>query len=83
MALIQPSLKGTRSHTTPEEAFYCYRGWLKRQGYTQIEGSRMMRPPDGGPIEILTKKSRYGTRLRSGKEGRVMANIRHGGIVVG
>lgn len=79
------ALDGVKGHGSPEDAFNCMRRHLLRQGYTQV-GSRDFRPPDGGPIRVLTKKSRYGGKLRSGKEGTrnmptKLAKHRHGGMV--
>ena len=64
-----------KAHGNHEEAFRCMRRYLIRQGWTQAGSSRDFRPPpnedgsSGGPIRILTKKSRYGARLRLGKLG--------------
>ena len=81
-SVLAPALGNLRSHSSPEEAFKCYMGYLKSvRGYKQI-GSRELAPPDGGPIEVLTKPSRYGARLRPGKEGRFMASIRNSGIII-
>jgi len=40
----------------------------------------LIRPPDGGPILVLSKKSKFGGRMRKGKAGRVMPE-RGGGVV--
>ena len=79
-----------KAHSSPEEAFKCYSNYLQSIGYERV-GSREFRPPDGGPIEILTKKCRYGARLRRGKSelkgttssGVFMPAVRHGGIIKG
>ena len=55
-----------KAHSSSEEAFHCMRGYLLSKGYKHIGGHEFL-PPDGGPIEILTKKSRFGGRLRWGK----------------
>ena len=57
-----------KAHSSRLEAFKCMRKYLTKQGFTQI-GPREFRPPDGGPIRVLTKKSRYGGLLRQGKSG--------------
>lgn len=76
-------------HRSPVEAFNCHRADLLRQGYTQV-GPREFSPPDGGPIRVLTKKSRFGGLLRGGKRGeansggpptRMMPLKRFGGII--
>ncbi len=70
-----------KAHTTHEEAFKCMVRYLMNKGYTRL-GSRMFSAPDGGPIEVLTKRSRFGARLRSGKEQqRYMPKFGHGVIV--
>ena len=58
-------------------------------GYKAV-GSRAFSPPDGGPIVILTKKTRFGGRLRRGKsEGvgkgasRYIPVYRPSGVMVG
>lgn len=73
---------GIRTHGSTEAAFNCQRRNLLKLGYTQI-GSRDFAAPNGGPVRVLTKKSRYGGELRSGKEGtRSMPAIRYGGIII-
>ena len=61
--------RSVKAHNTPEEAFACFRRYLlKVLGYTAVDGcGRSFRPPDGGPVLVLTKKSRYGGTLRTGK----------------
>lgn len=57
--------KIARGHVTNEEAFECYRRWLISQGYERI-GPREYALP-GEPILILTKRTKFGTRMRLGK----------------
>ncbi len=74
-----------KSHASHEEAFKCYARYLvKAEGYIRI-GPREFRK-DGHPVRVLTKKIRFGGRLRAGKEGsRYMPASRAGtrGIIVG
>lgn len=79
---LSPGLPALRSHATPEEAFECYRAYLLRQGYRQV-GGREFESPGGGRVVVLTKRSRFGARLRGGKEGRHMPTQLLGGAVVG
>lgn len=74
---VNAGLGGTRKiHSSPQEAFNCHKNYLLAQGYTQID-SRAFSPPDGGPVRILTKPSRFGAMLRNGKEGtRNMSNVK-------
>lgn len=57
-----------KAHNSSSEAFKCHARYLKSQGYEQI-GPREFRPPDGGPVLVLPKQSKYGGRLRQGKRG--------------
>lgn len=57
--------KSLKIHSTPQEAFKCYSQHLERTGHEKIS-SREFRLPEGG-ILVLTKPSRYGGKLRKGK----------------
>jgi len=61
-----------KAHSSHSEAYRCHRRWLVDVlGYTDI-GSRTFRPPpgvNGGYLKVLTKKSRFGARMRLGKLG--------------
>lgn len=84
LAQLSNSLKakGLKSHQTSTEAFNCFKKSLLARGYIQID-SRAFQPPEGGPIHVMTKKSRFGARMRPGKEGiRNMPNKRHGGVCI-
>jgi hypothetical protein len=63
--------RGLTGHSSPSEAFKCHAKYLIKIGYTQLS-SREFRPPDGGPIRILTKQSRFGAKMRPGKGMRSM-----------
>jgi hypothetical protein len=69
-----------KAHTTPSDAFNCMARYLVQVlGYKRV-GGREFDPQDGGPIRVLTKKSRYGGKMKLGKEGRYMPDERrHGG----
>lgn len=69
-----------KTHASSIEAFHCARKALLRQGWEQI-GSREFRSPDGGPIRVLTKPSRFGGKLRNGKEGTRNMPQEGGGIL--
>lgn len=72
--------EGLRAHSSTDESFKCAKRALLAQGYTQVD-SRSFQPPDGGPIRVLTKKIRFGGKMRNGKEGtRNMPHKRGGGI---
>jgi hypothetical protein len=58
-----------KTHVTSEEAFACRKRFLQRRGFEQI-GPREFRDVKAGGILILTKRSRFGCRLRPGKEDR-------------
>ena len=60
-----------KSHSSRSEAFNCHvRYLINVEGYEQI-GPREFQK-DGHPVRVLTKKMRFGGRLRPGKAGRVM-----------
>lgn len=69
-----------KAHRTPEEAFNCMARHLVRNGYIR-RGPREFQHKDGGPVTVLTKKSRYGGELRTGKAGRAMRGQRTSGSV--
>lgn len=74
--------KFIKAHSDHTEAFNCHVKWLLSQGYERI-GSREFKPSDGGYVRVLTKKSRFGARLRNGKEsGRSMPPKRRGGVAI-
>lgn len=52
---------------------------LKAQGYIPV-GAREFLTPGGGPVLVLSKKSKFGGRLRNGKLGERLMPKR-GGIV--
>jgi len=61
-----------KAHGTREAAYNCYVKWLTGvRGYTKLRPhAREFSPPDGkGPVIFLAKKSKFGARLRRGKEG--------------
>lgn len=58
---------GRKMHVSHLEAFQCHARYLVSIGYKQV-GSREFLRGDG-PILVLTKKSRFGGRMRAGKTG--------------
>jgi hypothetical protein len=71
---------GTKIHSSTTAAFNCAKHSLLAQGYTQVD-ARAFQPAGGGPIRVLTKKIRFGGKMRNGKEGtRNMPHKRGGGI---
>lgn len=78
--------KSRKVHRTHEEAFNCHKNYLIKQGFVNI-GSRELIDPKDNSIRILTKKSKFGGKLRKGKEGsRAMPwnqnAFKHGGGIV-
>jgi len=77
-----------KAHQSHSDAYRCHRRYLVEVlGYEDI-GNRVFRPPPGvnnGYLRVLTKKSRFGSRIRAGKEGaRWMPKMRgRGGVIVG
>lgn len=74
--------KARKAHMSGKEAFRCKARSLLSQGYAQLD-SRAFSPPDGvGPIVVLSRPSKYGCRLRPGKEGRYMPIQKTGGLII-
>lgn len=71
-----------KGHSDRLAAFRCMVRYLKSQGYTQI-GPREFAGPNGGPVRVLTKKSRYGGVLRYGKENNRFMHDNGTGTIVG
>lgn len=71
-----------KGHHSSKEAFRCYRRYLTHVlGYELLPGkTRELRRPEGG-IVILAKQSKFGARLKPGKEGRWMPRKGHGTII--
>lgn len=67
-------------HGSSEQAFKCYAAYLIRNGYEQI-GPREFAAPNNGPVMVLTKKSKFGSRLRGGKGDRYMPEHNVGGLI--
>lgn len=71
-----------KAHSSHKQAYECMVHYLTTvKGYTRLQSSRTFKPPDDGPCIVLTKQSRYGERLRSGKEGRFEPKVGRGVII--
>ena len=57
-----------KTHPTAEEAFACHAKHLINQKFIQI-GAREFVDPKTGYVRVLTKKSKFGAKLRQGKSG--------------
>jgi len=65
-----------KAHSSPGEAFRCMKNYLVNElGYEQIGQREFVRPQDGY-VEVLTKKSRFGTRVVTGKSAEGMSGKR-------
>jgi len=72
------NFKARKYHPDRESAMQCHRNWLKKIGFKQLS-SRELANPENGRIRILPKRTRFGGRLRTGKEGsRYMPNDKDG-----
>lgn len=69
-----------KTHGSREEAFRCKVKSLLDAGYTRID-AKTFSPPDGGPLLVLTKVSKFGAVVRQGKEGRYMPENVSGSII--
>lgn len=58
-------------HMTRKEARDCYIKYLvSKLGYTRL-GTSQFKPPDGGPVLLLSKQSHYGLRMKpEGDKGK-------------
>lgn len=72
-----------KAHSSSKEAFNCKRNHLISLGYSQIGTREFLK--EGEPVLFLTKKSRFGGKLRKGKEAkesrRAIPNGRVGGTI--
>lgn len=68
-----------KTHGSPEDAFNCYKRYLLKTGYT-VNDARSFTSPEG-PVLILTKKSKFGAKLRNGKEATRNMAPKHAGII--
>lgn len=73
--------KSSKIHSSPEDAHKCYGRYLIKEGYKQV-GSREYENPKTGYITVLTKKSKFGARLRGGKADRFMPEKMCGGHII-
>lgn len=85
-----------KAHMESQQAFACHKNWLVSVlGYLSTDDARTLKPGPNTPPErgdecvVLTKQSRFGARLRNGKEGtRNMPHVRghragaRGGIII-
>ena len=63
-----------RGHSSSTEAFKCYSSYLTNiLGWKRV-GAREFKRADNGRIEVLSKKSHFGTRLMGGKRGGETGN---------
>lgn len=60
-----------KAHGSRADALRCYGNYLKSLGYIQLS-SREFQAPNGGPVTVLSKVSKFGGRMRKGKEKRLM-----------
>ena len=58
--------EGIGTHATPQEAFACHRQHLVAAGFVPV-GPRELVDPADGYVRVLTKKIRFGARVRRGK----------------
>ena len=73
--------KNAKVHASPQAAFTCYCHYLDKTGHERLS-VREYRRPNGGGILLLTKQSRFGTKVRLGKEGNRYMVLKHSGCIV-
>jgi hypothetical protein len=73
-----------KTHGTPQESFNCHKRYLLATGYKQIGSREFLKP--GEPIRVLTKKCRFGSPIRVGKnESNQITKktfMRTGGVII-
>ena len=86
-AQLSSSISGKlKVHGSHKQAFKCYEKYLLSLGFKKI-GNREYEDPETHVIRVLTKKSRFGGLLRTGKSGegatkRAMPEDRTGGLII-
>ena len=66
---LADGIKGGKTHSQPEQGFACMCRYLVNVlGYKKLN-TRDYQDPETGEVRVLTKPSRFGGRLRPGKEG--------------
>lgn len=72
-------------HRDHEQAFRCYAKYLVNVlGYTKVGGREFQRGDE--PILVLTKRTRYGARCRTGgkdKGWRALSKHKQGAVIIG
>jgi hypothetical protein len=82
-SITSKSIQGNpKLHNSSQEAMRCHGRYLINVLGYQKMGAREFSPPDGGPIRVLTKSSRFGARMRPGKGGRNMPTKQRAGVVI-
>ena len=74
--------KNLKVHSSPGDAFDCHAAYLIRQGYTQLRPREYASPIPGEPVRVLTRRGKFGARMRPGKENRNMPSERTGGTAI-
>lgn len=70
-----------KAHASHEEAFRCYARHLAKTGYRRISSREFQKGDE--PVLILTRKSQFGGRLRSGKLQERYMPKRGNGVIIG
>lgn len=81
--LITDQRLGEKAHSSPEDAFRCYANYLIKRGYRRIS-TREFEHPTTKEILVISRRSKFGSRLRTGKEGqRFMPTSGYQGTIIG
>ena len=85
--ITDQQLHTAKCHMNHSDAFRCYAHYLVHVlGFTRLS-SREFQNPDGGPIRILTRQSKFGSKLKTGKlQERFMPEDRqvgNRGVIIG
>ena len=76
-------MRSRKAHISPQDAFSCHAKYLRSLGFKQV-GSREFQDPSDGTIRVLTRKGKFGARLRTGKENtrHMPGRPRTGGLII-
>lgn len=72
-----------KCHGSSVEAYRCMRHYLISILHFRDVGGRGFAPPDGGRVRVLTKKCRFGARMRTGKMGERFQPEVSRGVIIG
>lgn len=84
---LNAGLRIHKTHASAEEAFRCYKRSLLKAGWTPVENNgvvdqRALLAPDKSTVMVLSKPSKFGARLRAGKQGTRHRPVKQHGVII-